>query len=443
MATIDPKPLTRDQLASFLDSNELIRRFERLFQVSGTLTPAQIELLFQQVAILFRLAEEASIDAGTADAKANSAADALAALNRLCDLLATAPAQSQDSLTAAVRALEIESSRPPAEMPRSFPVDYIDFDATPKHVDAERRVAWNFSEDTLNIHHSGGVVQQVGQELFGYFINNIGSPVANGEVIGFDAAANTFTKYIADGTYASELVIGIATQDIANGEMGRATIWGRVRGLDTTGTPFGETWAAGDLLYASPTVAGGLTNIKPTAPDLSIPMGIVRVVDAVNGQIASRPVIEQQLYYGTFIKTSDQTPAAINTAYAITWDSSSIADGVSIGAPASRLVVAHAGLYKFSVSFQLTSGSASVKNVWLWFRKNGVDVADSAMITSLDSATAIRTPSRSLFFSLQAGDYIEVMFASDSTAMTIDNIPATAFAPAAPAAIITVNQEQQ
>jgi hypothetical protein len=42
-----------------------------------------------------------------------------------------------------------------------------------------------------------------------------------------------------------------------------------------------------------------------------------------------------------------------------------------------------------------------------------------------------------------AGDYIEIMFASDSTNMTVDNIAATAFAPASPAAILTVNQEQQ
>jgi hypothetical protein len=106
-------------------------------------------------------------------------------------------------------------------------------------------------------------------------------------------------------------------------------------------------------------------------------------------------------------------------------------------------VAANAGLYKFSVSLQLTSSSASVKNVWIWFRKNGVDIANTSMITSLDSATAIRSPSRDLFFSLLAGDYIEIMFASDSTNMTVDNIAATAFAPAAPAAILTVNQEQQ
>lgn len=389
----DLRSLTRKQLSAISLDQRTIRALEQI--------NTQLSIEYPQIIEeLYRLSEEAAIDAAGARARSEQA-------------------------------------------PNSAGYDYIDWHKSPAHADRHRRMAWNDAEDTLNLHHSGGVVQQVGQELYGYFINNIGSPVVNGDVIGFDATANTFTKYIADGTYPSELVIGIATQAIPNGEKGRATIWGRVRGLDTTGTPFGETWAAGDILYASPTVAGGMTNIKPTAPNLSIPIAIVRVLDAVNGEIAARPIIEQQLYYGTFIKTSDQVPALANTAYAVTWDSVQIADGVSIGTPSSRIVVAHAGLYKFSVSFQLTSSSASVKNVWLWFRKNGVDVPNSAMVTSLDSGTAIRTPSRSLFFSLQANDYIEIMFASDSTAMTIDNLPATAFAPAAPAAILTVNQEQQ
>jgi hypothetical protein len=174
-----------------------------------------------------------------------------------------------------------------------------------------------------------------------------------------------------------------------------------------------------------------------------MPIAQVRVVSATVGEIAIRPTIEQQLFYGSFIKTADQTPSAANTAQALTWSSALIANGVSIGSPTSRIVVDNAGLYKFSVSLQLTSSSASVKNVWIWFRKNGVDIANTSMITSLDSATAIRSPSRDLFFSLLAGDYIEIMFASDSTNMTVDNIAATAFAPAAPAAILTVNQEQQ
>ncbi|MNE19459.1 hypothetical protein D3C80_1125400 [compost metagenome] len=216
-----------------------------------------------------------------------------------------------------------------------------------------------------------------------------------------------------------------------------------MRDIDTTGAPFGEVWVAGRILYVSPTIAGGFTSIKPTAPNLSLPIAQVISVSSTTGQIAVRPTVEQQLFYGQFIKTADQVPTAINTANEITWSSTVIASGVSIGAPTSRIVIANAGLYRFDVSFQLTSSSASVKNVYLWFRKNGVDVPNTTMITSLDSASAIRTPSRSLFFSMLAGDYMELMWACDSTAATLDNIAATAFAPAAPAAILVVQQEQQ
>lgn len=412
------KALTRAQLAQALGTqdHEIIRRFERLFQIAGVETPAVIELLL-------RLVQEASIDAGIGIAKANQVAD---------------------SLIAAARSLELLASRPDFVLPRGIELDYLSFNPSPRYPRLVRNVAWNPDDDTLNLHHSDGVTQQVGQELYGRITNNTGSLIPNGSALGIDPGTNSYVLFLADGTLSPVTIVGVTTQDIPDGAQGRITVWGQVRDIDTTGTPFGETWVAGDILYVSPTIAGGFTRVKPTAPNLSMPIAQVLFVSSTLGRIAVRPTIEQQLFYGSFIKTSDQTPSAANTAQALTWNSSLISSGVAIdGGVPSRIVVDNAGLYKFSVSLQLTSSSASVKNVWIWFRKNGADVASSAMITSLDSATAIRTPSRDLFFSLAANDYIEIMFASDSTAMTIDNIAATAFAPAAPAAIVTINQEQQ
>ena len=60
----DPRPLTRDQLAKFLPDAEAIKRFERLFSVAGDLTPTD-------VATLYRLTQEASVEAGIADSKAS------------------------------------------------------------------------------------------------------------------------------------------------------------------------------------------------------------------------------------------------------------------------------------------------------------------------------------------------------------------------------------
>jgi len=463
---VDNFLIARDRLAAFLPDNDTIRRFEKLFNEANVTTPANIDFIF-------KIIQELSIDIVNADSKGVLASNSVAALARDVELLTSAPAPDlsridalsqlmqavseyigtadananrlNSLLTALSRDLEVSATSPRFQMPNSFPIDYIDFNqAAPTDVSQQvGRLAWNAGDDTLDIQHSGGVTQQVGQELFGRIVNNTGSTIPNGSCLGINPATNSFVLFTANGTLSPITIVGVSTQDIPNGAAGRITVWGRVHDLNTSGTPFGEVWTAGQILYVSPTIAGGFTSVKPTAPNLSMPIAQVITVNATTGIIAVRPTIEQQLFYGSFVKTSDQVPAAANTAYAITWDSALIANGVAIGAPTSRIICTNAGLYNFSASFQLTSSSASVKNVWFWFRKNGVDVANTSLITSLDSGTAIRAPSRSLFFSMAAGDYIELMLASDSTNITLDNIAATAFAPAAPAAILTVTQEQQ
>lgn len=456
--------ISRDRLAAFLPDNDTIRRFEKLFQMVFNEFPDNFD-------IIFRLIDELSITVGSADSRAIGAVDAIARLTRDLDQILSAPSPEMaandliaalkraievepgtnlaavnrlsDSLMYLARSLEVDASRPAFQFPRTFSVDYIDWDENPAATAVTRRMEWNPGDDTLNLHHSDGVTQQMGQELYGRIFNNSGATFPNGSCLGINPATNSYVLFIANGTLSPITIVGVTTQDIPNNAFGRITVWGRVRDINTTGAPFGEVWVAGQILYVSTTIAGGFTNVKPTAPNLSMPIAQVITVNATTGQIAVRPTIEQQLFYGQFAKTTDQVPSAINTANAVLWDSSLISNGVTIGAPTSRIVVANAGLYKFSASFQLTSSSASVKNVWFWFRKNGVDIANTAMITSLDSGTAIRTPSRSLFFSLAATDYIELMWASDSVNATLDNIAATAFAPAAPAALLTVNQEQQ
>lgn len=410
-----PLDLTRKQLSDFIRDARTIRAFEQLTYQVNTGIPIDLD-------IIRILVEEANSSAGTANASANQSLASVEDLRKLADFVSAAPLVQQDN---------------------SVITDYLEFNLNPSVVQAPGRMAWNPADDTVDLYHSDGVSQQIGQELYGRILNNTGSLIPNGTALGINPATNSYVPFIANGSLSPLNIVGVTTQDIPNGANGRITVWGRVHDLNTTGAPYGQTWVAGQILYVSPTVAGGFTNVKPTAPNLSIPIAQVLVVSATIGQIAVRPTVEQQLYYGSFIKTTDQTPAAINTAYALTWDSSTVINGVTIGTPTSRIVCANAGLYKFNASYQLTSSSASVKNVWLWFRKNGVDIANSAMVTSLDSATAVRTPSRAILVSMNAGDYIELMFASDSTAMTVDNIASTAFAPATPAAILVVNQEQQ
>ena len=148
-------------------------------------------------------------------------------------------------------------------------------------------------------------------------------------------------------------------------------------------------------------------------------------------------VLEDGQYSGAI--TTDQTAAAINTAYALTY-TSSIADGVTNGTPASRLVFEEAGQYMISFSAQIASTSSSTVNFWFWPRVNGVDVSGSTMKNALHSNTSVLVVSRSAIFDLQAGDYLEAMWAVDSTSGFLDATAATAFAPSAPASTIAITR---
>jgi hypothetical protein len=167
-------------------------------------------------------------------------------------------------------------------------------------------------------------------------------------------------------------------------------------------------------------------------------------VGTTDGIIFVRPTIEQQLYYGEFTKTDSQAPAVINTAYALTFTNTEIASGVSLGAPASRVIVAQAGFYNIATSVQITSTNSSQKSIWVWLRKNGTtDFPNSARVASITLNNGYLVVTLNEVASLIAGDYIEVMYAADSTNISISTVAATAFAPAAPAVILAVTQTEQ
>jgi hypothetical protein len=85
--------------------------------------------------------------------------------------------------------------------------------------------------------------------------------------------------------------MGIVTSNISSGVNGAVMSFGTLTGLDTRGSTASalavgdETWAAGDILFAHPTVAGKLTNIKPQH-DLAV--AFITVRHASSGQIAIR-----------------------------------------------------------------------------------------------------------------------------------------------------------
>ena len=148
-------------------------------------------------------------------------------------------------------------------------------------------------------------------------------------------------------------------------------------------------------------------------------------------------VLEDGNYSGGI--TSNQTAAAANTAYALTY-TPSVQEGITNGTPASRIVFEEAGEYMVAFSAQIAStpSSSSTVNFWFWPRVNGADVAGNTMKNALHQNSAVLVVSRSAIFTFAAGDYLEAMWAVDSTSGYLDASASTAFAPAAPASTVSI-----
>jgi hypothetical protein len=145
-------------------------------------------------------------------------------------------------------------------------------------------------------------------------------------------------------------------------------------------------------------------------------------------------------HYGSFYDTTTQSAAAINTAYAITFNNTDISNGVSRGTPTSRIVVAYAGTYNFQFSAQVDKASGATAHINFWIRKNGVDVPYTAGIIAVQGTSAESVPAWNYLISLAANDYVQLMYSVNDTNLQITASAASAPVPAIPSVILTVTQ---
>lgn len=145
-----------------------------------------------------------------------------------------------------------------------------------------------------------------------------------------------------------------------------------------------------------------------------------------------------RLRYGSFCDTTTQTAAAINTAYAITFNTTEISNGVYLGTPASRVYVDTHNVYNFQFSAQLDKTAGGVGLVWLWLRKNGVNVSNSTGQIRIQGNNAEIVAAWNYVIELGAGDYVELMWEADTTDVQLLYEAGTAVHPAIPSVILTV-----
>jgi hypothetical protein len=169
--------------------------------------------------------------------------------------------------------------------------DFLQLNVNANEASAVGKLKWNTADGTMDIGLMGGnVVLQVGQEQVARVLNNSGSILTEAGYQAVKIASAQGQRLAVNLAQAnneanSKDTLGLVTENIANNQEGFVTTSGLVRQIDTTGDIQSEVWVDGDTLYLSPSVPGGVTKVKPLAPNQTVIVGFVVYAHKNQGKI--------------------------------------------------------------------------------------------------------------------------------------------------------------
>lgn len=189
-----------------------------------------------------------------------------------------------------------------------------------------------------------------------------------------------------------------------------------------------------------------LTKINPEITDaefdtlygINTTMTIQQQIDAIDTQIGDIG----KVYWLSAWSTVTQTNPAGNTPRAMTWNNSDpLSSGVTSGPLTGSIKVLNSSVYNFQFSVEVLKESSTTSELTIWIRKNGLDVANTSSEWDIKGNDHY-TIGWNWVLDLADNDYIQIMWASSDTSMTLKYEPAqtTPYShPAIPSVIITVS----
>jgi hypothetical protein len=172
-------------------------------------------------------------------------------------------------------------------------VDKLDFNTGTTDIALEGQLVWNDTIGTLDLGLKGGIViLKSGIDLVARVVNKVTPNTTLTKaayqavrISGAQGQRLAVSLAQANNDNNSADTIGLVTETIATNQEGFIITVGQLEDINTTGSLQGETWVDGDVLYLSPTIAGQITNVKPTAPQHIVVIGYVEYAHANHGKI--------------------------------------------------------------------------------------------------------------------------------------------------------------
>jgi len=170
----------------------------------------------------------------------------------------------------------------------SQPVDSLFFktSVSPNNVDTAK-MRWDYELGTVVLGMYDKVPNEIGFKNFWLVKNQTGSTITKNSLVYASSTVGasgriSVSKFIANGTIDAKYLLGITAHDLSNGEDGYVISFGKIRQVNT------DTFAAGAILYPSPTTAGVWTDVEPVAPNIDMPIGFCINSHINNGTISIR-----------------------------------------------------------------------------------------------------------------------------------------------------------
>jgi hypothetical protein len=197
------------------------------------------------------------------------------------------------------------------------------------------------------------------------------------------------------------------------GAAGGAGAQGPTGATGATG-PTGPTGSTGATGPTGPTGPTGTTGPQgPTGPSGSGPTG-------PTGPIAPSA-------YGRFEDTTNQTAASTTSSYAISMNTTYLSSGISL-VSSTKITFAAAGVYEITYTLQFQNTDTQIHDADVWVRINGADLAASNCIYSIPNIhggiNGYLLAHSDYILSLNAGDYIEFIWAVNNTSVSLVTVPA-------------------
>lgn len=259
--------------------------------------------------------------------------------------------------------------------------DKIAFDTTAALTPTTGQLVWDADTGTVDIGLNGASAPffSVGEDQFYRVINQTGSSIAKGVlVMAAGTVGNSGVIKVApwNGSQPSKTIIGLTLAAIptenapTESGLGYVLAFGKIKGIQTNGGNYSETWVNGDILFAG--ASGGLTKTMPAAPNPKTTVAIVISSHASNGTLFVRVTQGSNLAEDELVQLSGLANADV-----LSYDST---DGRF-----ENKTLADAGIYASSNPAGYTTNTGTVTSVGGTGTVNGITLTGT--VTSSGNLT--------------------------------------------------------